>query len=299
MSDGHERLHKKFLLRQKQRRMRMMTQIAVLPVATAIALVSFLPGCTAKNNEGPGNEAMEQTYKVEPNPSIRITNPHGSVTIQGTDGSEVRMRAVKSATNAAQLKNISVTVTANPEDVLIKTSFLREKNMPVVATGETVDYTLSVPRAARIARLDVDDGKVSIEGIQGSNTPGNDVNSGDVRANLVNGDLAIRNCCGDLKVAIGNGSLHLAYGTCEGSRFAAEAQVLQGNIHLFITPGASFRVRGETTDGKITNNLATTNRPNGQSSRNIDMSLVSRPLCDVTLRVTSGDIVIGPTKPAR
>jgi hypothetical protein len=277
--------------------MRTMIQIAVPLTAGATGLVVFLAGCTAKKNEAPGNEVMEQTYKVEPNASVRITNPHGSVTIQGTDGSEVRMRAVKSATSAAQLKNISVSVTANPEDVLIKTAFLREKNMPFFAGGATVDYTLSVPHTARIARLDVDDGKVSIEGIQGSNTPGNDVNSGDVRANLVNGDLAIRNCCGDLKVAIGNGSLDLAYGACEESRFEAEAQVLQGNVRLSITPGASFRVRGETMHGKITNNLQTAVQHNGQSSRNIDMPLVARPRCDVILRVTSGDIVIGPTKP--
>jgi hypothetical protein len=169
--------------------------------------------------------------------------------------------------------------------------------MPVFPGGATVDYTLSVPHTARIARLDIDDGKVSIDGIQGSNTPGNDVNSGDVRANLVNGDLAIRNCCGDLKVAIGNGSLDLAYGACEGSRFAADAQVLQGNVHLSITPGASFRVRGETMGGKITNNFAGTSQVNEQMSRKLDMSLVTRPLCDVTLRVTSGDIVIGATKP--
>lgn len=279
--------------------MHTMIQIAVLSIAAAIGIVLFLPGCTAKKNETPGSEVMEQTYKVEPNASVRITNPHGSVTIQGTDGSEVRMRAVKSATNPAQLKNISVSVTANPEDVLIKTGFLREKNMPFFAGGATVDYTLSVPHTARIARLDVDDGKVSIEGIQGSNTPGNDVNSGDVRANLVNGDLAIRNCCGDLKVAIGNGSLDLAYGACDESRFAADAQVLQGNVHLSITPGASFRVRGETMGGKIINNFPTAIQLNGQSSRNIDMSLVTRPRCDVTLRVTSGDIVIGTTKPAR
>ena len=67
--------------------MRTMTQIAILSIVTGLVL--FMTGCTAKKNEGPGKEVMEQTYKVEPNASVRITNPHGSVRIQGTDGSEV------------------------------------------------------------------------------------------------------------------------------------------------------------------------------------------------------------------
>ena len=62
------------------------------------------------------------------------------------------MHAVKSASSAAQLKNITVDVTAEPGDVLIKTAFLRQKNMPFYAGTTAVDYTLSVPRTARIAR---------------------------------------------------------------------------------------------------------------------------------------------------
>ncbi len=95
-----------------------------------------------------------------------IDNPRGSVTIRGTDRLDAQLRAVKSASSAAQLKDITVNVTAEPGDILIKTSFLRQKNQPFFAGGWSVDYTLLVPHSARIARLDVDDGNASIEGIQ-------------------------------------------------------------------------------------------------------------------------------------
>src|SRR5207237_2071821 len=115
----------------------------------------------------------------------------------------------------AQLKDITVDVTAEPVDILIKTAFLRQKKMPLFAGASAVNYTLSVPRNIRVPRVDVDDGKVSIEGIQNS----------DVRANVVNGQLEIRNCCGNIKVAVANGGLDLVYGRCKGQYLLACGQI--------------------------------------------------------------------------
>jgi len=250
------------------------TRIAAAAIATVLALALLLTGHSSKKeSERPADEVIEQTYKVNADASLRITNPRGSVAIRGADRSEVRMHGVKSASSAAQLKNISVDVTADPGDVLIKTAFLRQKNMPFYA--------------ARIARLDLDDGKASVEGIQ----------SADVRANVVNGQLEIRNCCSNLKVAVANGGLDLIYGLCEGPYFSADAQILNGNARLSIAPGAALRVHCETVNGKITNNLDTMVELNEQSSRKIDMSLGTGRRSDLTVRVTSGDITIVAAEP--
>src|SRR5436305_13093318 len=129
--------------------MHMKMRIAL--VTTGQLLISLLPGCNSKTEDvHPGNEVIEQTYKVEPNASVRIANTRGSVSIQGTDASEVRMRAVKKTSTASQLNDISVNVTAEPGDVSIKTALLRQKNMPALANASSVDYTLSVPRKPRI-----------------------------------------------------------------------------------------------------------------------------------------------------
>ena len=197
------------------------------------------------------------------------------------------MRAVKSAPGAAQLKDITVDVTAEPVDILIKTAFLRQKKMPLFAGASAVNYAFSVPRNTRIPRVDVDDGNVSIEGIQNA----------DVRANVVNGQLEIRNCCGDLKVAVANGGLDIIYGRCVGSYFSADAQVLNGNARLSIARGAALRVHCETVTGKITNNLDPMVELNGQSSRKTDISLGAGRRSDLTVRVTSGDITIVASEP--
>ena len=268
--------------------MHAMIRIAIRPVTTVLALVLLLAGCNSKKEiERPANEVIEQTYKVLPNASVRIANPRGSVTIRGADASEVRMRAVKSASGAAQLKDITVDVTAEPGDVLIKTAFPRQKKLPLFAGTSAVDYTLSVPHSARIARVDVDDGNVSIEGIQNA----------DVRANVVNGQLEVRNCCGDLKVAVVNGALNLSYGLCEGPYFSADAQVLNGNARLSIARGAALRVRGETLNGKIANDVGAMVGLNGQLLHKIDLPLGDGRRCDVKVHVTSGDITIAAAEP--
>jgi DUF4097 and DUF4098 domain-containing protein YvlB len=267
--------------------MKMRIRIAVVPIAAALWLLVSLLGCKPKpKTELPTSEVIEQTYKVEPNASLRIANPRGSVTIRGEDTSEVRMRAVKSASSAAQLKEITLDVTAEPGDVLIKTAFPRKKNMPFFAGSAAVDYTLSVPRSTRIARVDADDGNVSIEGIQNSN----------VWANVVNGQLNIRNCCGDLKADVANGALDLIYGRCEGPYFSADAQVLNGNVRLSIARDAALRVRGETVNGKIMNNTGAMVGLNGQVLRKIDLPFGNGRRCDLTVRVTSGDITIVPAQ---
>jgi DUF4097 and DUF4098 domain-containing protein YvlB len=263
-------------------------RIALSSVTTVLVLVLLLAGCSSKKeNERPADEVIEQTYKVNADASLRITNPRGSIAIRGADTSEVRMRVIKSVSSATQLKDITVDVTADPGDVLIKTAFLRQKKIPFFAGTSAVNYTLSVPRKARIARLDVDDGNVSVEGIQNA----------DVHANVVNGQLEIRNCCGNLKVAVANGGLDIIYGRCVGPYFSADAQVLNGDARLSVPRGAALRVHCETLNGKIRNNLDPTVELNGQSSRKIDLSLGTGRRSDVTVRVTSGDITIVAAEP--
>ncbi len=263
-------------------------RIAVPTVTTGPALFLLLAGCSPKKEiERPADEVIEQTYKVNADATLRITNPRGSVAIRGEDTPEVRMRAVKSVSSAAQLKDITVDVTAEPADILIKTAFLRQKKMPLFAGKSAVNYNFSVPRKIRIPRVDVDDGNVSVEGIQNT----------DLRANVVNGQLEIRNSCGNLKVSVANGELDLTYGRCEGPYFSADAQILNGNARLSIARGAALRVHCETVNGKITNNLDPTVELNEQSSRKIDLSLGTGRRSDLTVRATSGDITVVAAEP--
>jgi DUF4097 and DUF4098 domain-containing protein YvlB len=241
----------------------------------------LLAGC-GKELEQAGTEVFEQTYPVDPTARLTIRNLSGSISIRGADSPELKLRATKTAATAEQLKSISISVTAETGSVAIATNVLPEKGKSRLSGTSTVDYVLVVPRTTKIARLEVEDGKVLIEGMEGE----------DVRATVVDGQLTVRNCCGNIHVAIANGNLDLSYQQCGEQPFFAEAQVTHGSARVSIPRDASFHARAQTATGKILNDFAEMVEVNGRAKQKIDMSVGSNARSELALRVTTGDISI-------
>lgn len=249
--------------------------------AGMLGALLLLAGCS-KAVEHAATEVLEQSYPVDSTTRLTIRNLNGSISIRGADTAELKLHAIKKAANASQLQDINISVAAETGSVSIVTSVLpRKKNAPLGATG-TVDYELVVPRTARIARLEVDDGKVLIAGMAGE----------DVRANVVDGQLTIRDCCANLHVAIANGDLDLSYEHCALRPFFAEAQVTHGSARVSIPRNASFHARAQTMKGKIANDFADMVDVNSHSLQKIDLSVGPNARAELSVHVTSGDIRI-------
>src|SRR5687768_14233271 len=177
-----------------------------------LSVCLLLSGCGSELDRA-GTEVLEQTFQVEPAARLRISNLKGSISIRGADTTELKLRATKTAANAAQLQDININVAAETGSVFISTSFLPQKRSPRGGAG-SVDYVLVVPRTVNIVRVELEEGKVLIEGMEGE----------DVRANVVDGHVILRNCCADIHVAIANGDLDLSYQDCAPQRsFVADA----------------------------------------------------------------------------
>lgn len=240
----------------------------------------LLTGC-GKTLERARSEVFEQTYPVDSTVRVMIRNLNGPISIRGADTAELKLRATKKASSAAQLQNIKITVAAENSSVSIGTSVVPQKKSPVGGAG-TVDYELVLPRTARIARLEVEDGNVVIEGMEGE----------EIRANVVDGQLAVRNCCANLHLTIANGDLELSYKKCGLLPRFAEAQVTHGNAQISIPRNASFHVRAQTMKGKVSNAFADMVDVNGRFLQKIDFSVGAEARSDLAVHVTSGDIRI-------
>lgn len=258
----------------------------IFPGSTLLMLSAllFLAGCS-KEIERAASEVLDQSYPVDPTARLTIRNLSGSISIRGADTTELTLHATKKAASAEQLKNINVNVAAESGSISISTSVMpQKKRSPLGATG-TVDYELTVPRTARIARLDLEDGKVLVEGMEGD----------DIRANVVDGQLTIRHSCANLHVTIANGDLDVSFDRCGQRPFFAEAQVTHGNARLSLPRDASFHARAQTMKGKIANDFADMVDVNSRSLQKIDLSLGSNARSELTVHVTTGDIRIVAT----
>ena len=247
--------------------------------AQAVLVAMLFVSCSPRV-EGPKNEAFEQTYEIDPDAGLSIRNTDGSIVIHGTETAALKLRVVKKASNSEELKGIDITATAGAKSVSITTRFLPQKHKVLSSGSRTVDYTMALPRTVNLTRVDLENGKVLIERMRG-----------ELQATVVDGQLAIRICCGNSDITIGNGALDLYYEPCDRKRFSVDAKMTNGNARLFVQRGAPLRVHAETMAGKITNEFGMVN-VNGRVERNVDISTGSDVRHEIKLRLTTGDIKI-------
>jgi DUF4097 and DUF4098 domain-containing protein YvlB len=262
-----------------------MSRIFTWLSAGVLSALLLMTSCGQKLEQA-GTEVLEQTYPLDPMARLTIRNLSGSISIRGADTTELKLHATKKAMSAAQLRNINIGVAAETGSISISTSVLPQKGRSVLSGTSSVDYVLIVPRTVKIARLELEDGKVLIEGMEGE----------DVRATVVDGQLTVRDCCGNIHVAIANGDLDLAYEGCGQQTFLADAQITHGSARVSIPRDASFHVRAQTAMGKIANDFAEMVEVNGQSVRKIDVSVGPAARSQLAVRVTTGDIRIAAVR---
>jgi DUF4097 and DUF4098 domain-containing protein YvlB len=259
----------------------------IFPWSSAGGLCALLLLAACSKSLERSSEILKKSYPIESTARLTIRNLTGSISIRGTDTEQVTLHATKKAASAEQLKNINIAVDAEPGSISIATSILPQKKGSFLGSSNTVDYVLVVPRTLKIARLELDDGKVLVEGMEGE----------DVRTNVVDGQLTIRDCCANIHLAIANGDLDLSYEHCAPRPFIAEAQITHGNARVSIPRGASFHARAQTAKGTIENDFADMVEVNSRSVQKIDVAVGNSVRSELAVRVTTGDIKIAAVGP--
>jgi hypothetical protein len=248
----------------------------------ALGLLSF--GC-GKSADRAVEQTAEQTYEIDPESAFSLRNAAGSVRILGSDDAGMKIKTTKKAWSAEQLAAIAPRVSVQSKSVSIETSFPPQKTWRFHHLSGSVDYVISLPRTVKISRLELENGGIVIDGIRG-----------DVRADLVNGELVARNCFGSVQLSVANGGLELAYEKWQQRPFGVEARIIGGHARVFLPRAASFHLLAETANGNVSNHFA---RPEEQDSRKatrVNMSIGPEPRPEINLRVTKGDIEIAAAK---
>jgi hypothetical protein len=105
-----------------------------------------------------------------------------------------------------------------------------------------VEYTLTVPRSARLDEIKLINGGLDVTGV-----------NGEVRASCINGKLVAKGLAGDSKLSTINGPLEANFENLRATRI--ELSSVNGPVRLLLPSDAKARIEATTVHGGIDNDF--------------------------------------------
>jgi DUF4097 and DUF4098 domain-containing protein YvlB len=229
-----------------------------------LAIVLIATSVLAKTEE----RVVHQTFSLNENGTVDLSNVNGDITIRGWDKNAVDMTATKKG-RAEDLDLVEIEIDATPARLTIETKYPRRHR----STDVSVRYELMVPRKAELDTISNVNGGVEVSGVEGeihlSTVNGSaelEGSKSSVRAISVNGSVTARllefPANGNVKLETVNGSLELQIPANANAN--VEASSLNGSIHTDfpITVQGRFlsrKLQGKIGDGGTSIDLSTVN----------------------------------------
>jgi DUF4097 and DUF4098 domain-containing protein YvlB len=201
-------------------------------LALLLAAISALPGFALSKN-------FSQTVPLQPGGTFELQNVNGTVEVQGWDRDEVEIHAVKTAKEReSDLDRVSIDVSAKPAAVSVATRYPQNEGVEVF-----VEYSVHVPRNARVERLATINGTLRISSLE---------NVGDLRT--VNGNIEAYESGGSLVAHVTNGNLHLEL-THLRDRDATVAETTNGSVLLALPISTQADLEAQCLNGTFSSEL--------------------------------------------
>lgn len=195
-------------------------------------------------------ERFEQTYPLNANGRVSVSNVNGSITVEAWDRNEVKLEAVKTADTKEHLAEVQIRIDANKDSFSVETdygSWRRSENGGVWKNRNNgrleVQYRLQVPRGAVLDEVETVNGSVTISNMTNS-----------TKASAVNGNVKATNLRGTARISTVNGTTEADFDSL-ASTGQITLDTVNGKVLLTIPSDASATVRADTVNGQITNDF--------------------------------------------
>lgn len=214
-------------------------------LGTLVALFCFAFGAHASDHRGAFTEEFHQTYSLSPDGRIELDNINGAVHISSWDRNEVKVDAVKYADTKDRLDDAKIEIDPSKEYLSIRTKY-HDHNLTFNWGSHNnpagVEYTLTVPRGARLDEIKLINGALDVSGV-----------SGEVHASCINGRLEARNLSGRAELSTINGHLDARFDQLGASHL--ELTSVNGSVELTIPSDSKAEIEASTVSGGIENDL--------------------------------------------
>lgn len=223
--------------------------VAQQPGPQNVRPLPAVPNVESAGGEQPGEQVTEefhQTYPLSATGRVNLANINGGVKIKVWDRAAVQVDAIKKAYRRDRLSEAQIEVTATEENIRIKTEYPDDNQSFRNGEGRynnpaSVEYSLTVPRKATLESIELINGQLDIEGVEGN-----------VKASSINGTVTASGLMGEARLTTVNGTLQASFAKLDESKPVSLGSV-NGNLTLVIPSNANASVRASTVHGSISN----------------------------------------------
>lgn len=199
-------------------------------LAASLALVA---AAAAKSTE-----KFEQTYPLNANATVSLSNINGDVVIEAWDKNEVSLSAEKIASDDAGLRRMQIVIDHSPSALVIKTEHEKKWKFWGNYRAE-VRYKLMVPAGVTLEKVDVVNSDVTVRGVTGR-----------VNLDTVNGSIEADGLANGGRFDTVNGSIRAAF-----TKISAGDKVLldtvNGSCTVTLPADAAFDLDADSVNGSI------------------------------------------------
>src|SRR6266567_2311946 len=193
-------------------------------LGTFCALLVLALGAHASDHRGALTEEFHQTYVLTADGRVELDNINGPVHISSWDQNQVKVDAVKYADTKERLDEAKIEIDSRSDSLSIRTRYPDHNqnwNWGSHNNPASVEYTLTVPRAARLDEIKLINGALDITGV-----------SGEVNASCINGRLEAQNLAGRSRLSTINGHLDARFDQL--ATHSVELSSVNGSVDLTI-----------------------------------------------------------------
>jgi DUF4097 and DUF4098 domain-containing protein YvlB len=216
---------------------------AVLGTVCALLVLAF--AAHASDHRGALSEEFHQTYALTPDGRIELDNINGPVHISSWDQNQVKVDAVKYADTKERLDEAKIEIDPRNDSISIRTKYPDHNqswNWGSHNNPASVEYTLTVPRTARLDEIKLINGSLDVTGM-----------SGEVNASCINGRLEAHDLSGRARLSTINGPLDARFGQLASN--SVELNSVNGSVELTIPSDSKAELEADTVSGGINNDF--------------------------------------------
>jgi len=225
-------------------------------------------------------ETIEKSFDVSEQATLRLANVNGAVEIQGWNKDEIKVIAIVSAETQEGIDRINVDISENSNGVRVETEHEKQSSWGRNSHSGKVDYTVMVPFGASLANIELVNGSLVIDKVQG-----------EIKADTVNGSINVKGIADDIELNSVNGSIKATYQQIDKNIDDIELTTVNGSIKLFMPEDLNATIDAETMHGSIKTAFGLSSEKKTFSGRSLSGSVGSGDI-RINLESVNGSIKV-------